>query len=113
MKKTTITFFAAGLLFISGLRAQSIPEGLNLLNSGRVNSAVTNFEKLLAVNPNNVDAIYWLGQSYFDINEISSARIKAARDLYAKGLQSSNNAPLLLVGLGHVELLENKTNDAR
>lgn len=113
MKKTTITFLAAGLLFVSGLRAQSIPEGVNHLNSGRVNSAVTNFEKLLAVNPNNVDAIYWLGQSYFDINEISSARIKAARDLYEKGLQSSNNAPILLVGLGHVELLENKTNDAR
>ncbi len=113
MKKTTITLLAAGLLFVSGLKSQNIQEGINHLNAGRVNSAITNFEKLLAVNPNNIDAIYWLGQSYLDIDEISGARLKSARALYEKGLQSSNNAPLLLAGLGHIELLENKTNDAR
>lgn len=113
MKKATFTFLVAGLLFVTGLKAQSIQEGVNHLNAGRVNSAIKNFEKMLAVNPNNIDAIYWLGQSYFDLDEIAGARIKSARDLYEKGLQASANAPLLLVGMGHVELLENKTSDAR
>ena len=113
MKKITITFLAVGLLFVSGLKAQSIPEGVNHLNSGRVNSAIKNFEKMLALNPNNIEAIYWLGQSYLDLDEIAGARIKSTRELYEKGLQTTVNAPLLLVGMGHVELLENKTTDAR
>jgi len=113
MKKTTITFLAAGLLLVSGLKAQSIQEGMNHLNAGRIKSAIGNFEKMLAVNPNNIEATYWLGQSYLDMDEIAGARVKAARELYEKGLQSSASAPLLLVGMGHVELLENKTGDAR
>ena len=113
MKKTTITLLAVGLLFVSGLKAQSIQEGVNHLNAGRVKNATINFEKMLALNPNNIEAIYWLGQSYLDMEEIAGARIKSAREIYEKGLQSSANAPLLLVGMGHVELLENKTSDAR
>ena len=113
MKKTTITLLAAGLLFVSGLHAQSIPEGVSHLNAGRVKSAIGNFEKMIAVNPNNIEAIYWLGQAYLDNEEIAGLRIKSARELYEKGLQSTVNAPLLLVGMGHVELLENKTSDAR
>ncbi|MFZ1858725.1 MAG: tetratricopeptide repeat protein [Chitinophagaceae bacterium] len=113
MKKTTIAFLVTGLLFVTGLTAQTIQEGLNHLNSGRPKSAIINFEKMIAVNPNNIEAIYWLGQAYLDNEEIAGARIKAARELYEKGLQSSVNAPLLLVGMGHVELLEHKTTDAR
>ncbi len=113
MKKTTITFLAAGLLIVSGLKAQTVQEGISHLNAGRIKSATNTFEKLLAVNPNNIEANYWLGQSYLETDEIAGARIKSARGLYEKALQSSANAPLLLVGLGHIELLENKTSDAR
>ncbi len=113
MKKTTITLLAAGLLYVSGLQAQTIQEGVNHLNSGRPKSAIINFEKMIAVNPNNIEAIYWLGQSFLENDEIAGARVKSAHELYEKGLQSSVNAPLLLVGMGHVELLQNKTTDAR
>jgi tetratricopeptide (TPR) repeat protein len=113
MKKTTMTILAAGLLIVSGLKAQTVQEGISHLNAGRVKTATGIFDKILAVNPNNIEATYWLGQSYLDLEEIAGARIKSARGIYEKGLQSSANAPLLLVGLGHVELLENKTSDAR
>ncbi len=113
MKKTVITFLTSWLLLITGLQAQSIQEGMNHLYAGRYKSAMGVFQKLLAVNPNNIDAIYWLGQTYLESEEIMGARIATTRQLYEKALQTTNGAPLIMVGMGHVELLENKTNEAR
>ena len=45
MKKITITFLAAGLLFVSGLKAQTIQEGMNHLYADRFKSAIGVFEK--------------------------------------------------------------------
>lgn len=113
MKKTTITYLFAGLLFVTGLRAQTVQEGINDLNSGRISNAIKFFEKLLTINPNNIEATYWLGQSYLETEEIRGSRIADARNLYQKAMQSSANAPLVLVGMGHINLLENKTSEAR
>ena len=113
MKKTTITFLVSALLIISGLQAQTVQDGKNHLFAQRYNNAIAAFEKMLATNPNNIEAIYWLGQSYLENEEIMSARIAAARQLYEKAMQSTNSAPLIIVGMGHVDLLENKTSDAR
>ena len=70
MKKTTITFLTACLLMVSSVKAQSVQDGINHLNAGRPESAVSLFKKLLEVNPNNVEANYWLGQSYLELDEM-------------------------------------------
>jgi len=108
MKKTIITFLFAALLTITGLKAQTLQEGINHLYADRFKSAIAVFEKLIASNPNNIDAIYWLGQTYFDDDDNA-----AARKLYEKTLQTNGNAPLILVGLGHADLLDKKTSEAR
>ncbi|MBK5272021.1 MAG: tetratricopeptide repeat protein [Bacteroidia bacterium] len=108
MKKTTITLLMAAVLSIAGLKAQTLQEGINHLYADRFKSAIAVFEKLIATNPNNIEAIYWLGQTYFDDDNNA-----AARQLYEKTLQSNGNAPLILVGLGHADLLDKKTSDAR
>lgn len=108
MKKTTIALLASGLLFVSGVKAQTIQEGMNHLYADRFKSATAVFEKLLATNPNNIEAIYWLGQTYFDMDDNAKAR-----QLYDKALTTNGSAPLILVGLGHADLVDNKTNDAR
>ena len=108
MKKTTITLLTAGLLFVTGLKAQSIQEGMNHLYAKRHISAADVFQKLLATNPNNIEAIYWLGQTYFNMDDNA-----AARQLYEKALATNGSAPLILVGIGHADLLDNKNNDAR
>jgi tetratricopeptide (TPR) repeat protein len=86
--------------------AQSIQEGVNHLYAERYASAKTTFEKMTASNPNNAEAIYWLGQTH-----IGAGDIPAARAVYEKAI--TTNAPLALVGMGHVELLEGKTAEAR
>ncbi len=108
MKKTTITLLTAGLLFVTGLKAQTILEGMNHLYAKRHKSAADVFQKLIDANPNNMEATYWLGQSYFNMDDNA-----AARQLYEKALATNGSAPLILVGIGHADLLDNKNNDAR
>ncbi|HMU45391.1 MAG TPA: tetratricopeptide repeat protein [Chitinophagaceae bacterium] len=108
MKKTFITFLSALLLMVTGLKAQSIKEGMDHLYADRFKTAAGIFQKLLAENPNNIEAIYWLGQTYFDMDDDDKAK-----EVYEKALQTNGRAPLILVGLGHADLLNKKVNDAR
>src|SRR5690348_17854399 len=66
MKK--IGVIASLLLMGNVLFAQSIQEGKQFLNYERYQSAEDVFQKLLAANPNNTEAAYWLGQTYLDPN---------------------------------------------
>jgi tetratricopeptide (TPR) repeat protein len=105
--KSVIVLFCS-LLFSAGLFAQSVQEGVNHLYADRKISAKASFERTLAANPNNLEAIYWLGQTNISMNNIA-----AAKQVYEKALSTNGNAPLLLVGMGNVELIEGKTNEAR
>jgi tetratricopeptide (TPR) repeat protein len=107
MKKTILTLLASGSMIIA-TKAQTIQEGLNHLYADRFQSAVNTFQKLLAVNPNNIEATYWLGQTYFDMDDNNMAK-----QVYEKALTANGNAPLLLVGMGHYNLVSGKKNEAR
>ena len=106
MKKTLLTLWTVFML--ANLNAQSIQEGVNHLYADRFKNAEQTFQKLLAVNPNNADATYWLGQTYLDKDDND-----AARQLYDKALAANGNNPLIMVGKGHVLLLDKKIDEAR
>jgi Flp pilus assembly protein TadD len=108
-KITTGLLFLAALLFAgTAAMAQSIEEGKKFMYYERFKSAKNVFQKLVAANPNNEEAIYLLGQA-----EIGLENIPAAKTLYQTRLASAPNSPLVLAGMGHVELLEGKKQDAR
>src|SRR5688572_12265851 len=96
------------IIFNQNVFAQNIDEGKKFIYYERYNSSKDIFSKLVNANPNDIDAVYWLGQTYLGMEDTASAKA-----LYQKTLQANANAPLLMVGVGHIELLENKTNDAR
>src|ERR1044072_8400941 len=108
MMKITIAVRLAGLLEISGVTAQSIQEGVNHLYAERNKSAKETFDKLVVANPNNLEAVYWLGQAYIAMEDV-----KSARDVYSKTLQANGNASLILVGMGNVTLIDGKKDEAR
>jgi tetratricopeptide (TPR) repeat protein len=108
MKKFSSTFLVAGVLFVSAMQAQSVQDGVKDLYAERYKGAKATFEKLVASNPNNIEANYWLGQTFLETNDVAGAK-----NVYTKALASSANAPLLLVGMGQVELKENKVSEAR
>lgn len=107
MKKTAYALIASVFVMMAA-RAQTLQEGLNHLYADRMQSAVGVFQKLLAVNPNNIEATYWLGQTYFDDDKND-----LAKEVYEKALTANGQAPLLLVGMGHYLLTEKKVNEAR
>lgn len=106
MKKSAIVLFTAFLSFSAF--AQNVQEGVNHLYAERYQSAKSVFEKLVAANPNNIEANYWLGQTY-----IRSKDSAAAAALFQKLNASNGNAPLVLVGMGQIELMQGKTAEAR
>lgn len=107
MKKSAIVLLFATFLSVAAF-AQNIQEGINHLYAERYTSARIVFDKLLAANPNNMEATYWAGQTLLEQNDVAGARA-----IYEKALAANGNAPLALVGMGQVELLEGKANEAR
>src|ERR1700681_4828332 len=101
-KMKQITLLASFIFLASGLFAQSIDDGKKFLNYERYTSAQGVFSKLLAANPNNLEAAYWLGQTYLENSD--NPDTAAAKALYQKTLQANPNAPLILVGIGEIEL---------
>jgi Tfp pilus assembly protein PilF len=108
MKKFFMAGLGSFLLTVGVINAQNVAGSINDIYAERFQTAKANLEKLVASNPNDIPATYWLGQTYIGMNDIAGAKA-----VYDKGLASSANAPLLLVGLGEVELNQDKINEAR
>lgn len=108
MKKTFIAVCSVFALTAFESGAQTVQEGINHLYADRFKSAEQTFQKILAANPNALEATYWLGQTYLDMDDNN-----AARQLYDKTLATNGNAPLIMVGKGHVLLLDKKLDEAR
>jgi len=108
MKKTFFTLCTVFALANLNAGAQTLQEGINHLYADRFKSAIQTFQKILAANPNTIEATYWLGQTYLDMDDND-----AARQLYDKALAANGNAPLIMVGKGHVLLLDKKLDEAR
>jgi tetratricopeptide (TPR) repeat protein len=87
--------------------AQSLEEGKKFMYYERFNSARTIFDQLVKAKPSDAEAIYWLGQA-----DLALGNQDAARNLYQAALQQ-NNHPLLLAGVGEIELREKQAEKAR
>jgi tetratricopeptide (TPR) repeat protein len=111
MRKLSICLSLAIMFTGSSVMAQTLEQGKQFLYYERYASAQAAFEKLLAANPNNIDAVYWLGQTM--IHRRDTRDTAGAKALYQKMLATNGNAPLLLVGIGHVELLYGEKTDSR
>jgi Tfp pilus assembly protein PilF len=108
MKKFSVILTIAASILSAAVSAQSVQDGIKDLYAQRYKGARTIFESALASNPNNIEATYWLGQTYLEMDDVAGAKA-----VYEKALLASANAPLLLVGMGQVELKENKIGEAR
>jgi len=107
MKKTAVVLLFC-LFGTLATWAQSVAEGIGHLYAERNASAKATFERILAANPNNIEAIYWLGQTHLEQGQTADAR-----NLYQKALSTNGNAPLVVAGMGHVLLVEGRADEAR
>jgi tetratricopeptide (TPR) repeat protein len=109
-KMKRISFLAVTILFSFSVMAQTLEEGIKMLHYGRFAKAEEHFEKLVSANPNDPDAVYWLGQLY--LNDIPM-KLQEAKELYAKALIATNQNPLIIIGVGHVDLLEGRLEEGK
>ena len=114
-KKNTKTgiMLLAWMLFANIVFAQSIDDGKSFMYYERYKSAKEVFQKMLAANPNNEEAAYWLGQAYIAPDDRTDKDLSDAKALYQSKLTTNPNSPLLIAGMGHIELIEGKKQDAR
>jgi tetratricopeptide (TPR) repeat protein len=108
MTKIKIGIVAVVLLMSNLVFAQTLDDAKKLIDYERYGSAIEALEKLYAANAGNVEVQYWLGQAY-----IEGKKTDKAKQVYQKALETNGSNPLLLVGMGHIELLEGKKNEAR
>ncbi len=106
-----ILFLLSSFLAINFSNAQSIDDGRKLMYYEKFISAKNVFQQLVTANPNDDVAAYWLGQSLIGADE--DKNVAGARSIYEKGLAANPNSALLNAGMGHVELLEGKIQQAR
>lgn len=112
MKKLKFTLILlCSLLAVSFSNAQTIEDGKRFLYYEKFISAKNVFQQLLTANPANDEAAYWLGQALLGSQEEQD--IAAAKAVYQTGLSANPNSALLNAGMGHIELLEGKTQQAR
>ena len=112
MRKMKQLFLLFSFIFLGNiLFAQSIDDGKKFLNYERYTSAQNVFSKLVAANPNDVEAVYWLGQAY--IQNTDNTDTAAAKALYQKTLQANPNTPLLMVGMSEINLMKGNKTDSR
>jgi tetratricopeptide (TPR) repeat protein len=111
MRQSSISLLLAFTSIGSTVMAQTLEQGKQFLYYERYASAQSTFEKALNANPNNIDAVYWLGQTM--IHRRDTRDTAGAKALYQKMLATNGNAPLLLAGMGHIELLYGNKTDSR
>ena len=92
---------------------QTVQDGKNHLFAQRFELAEQAFQQVLKNNPADPDALYWGGQAAIEREQDSVKKIAVARAWYEKALQAAANSPLVMVGAGHADLLENKKDEAR
>lgn len=100
MKKIILSFLTL-LSICTIVSAQKLEDGIKFLNYERLTSAKQVFQKLVASNPKDPLAVYWLGQAY-----IMDDQLDSAKSLYQNTLNAGVNDPWIWIGTGEVEVLQ-------
>ncbi|WP_217601911.1 lipopolysaccharide assembly protein LapB [Chitinophaga sp. GbtcB8] len=101
------SLIVALLCVANGVMAQSVEDGLKDMYYGKYKSAKETFEKVAAAKPDE-RAYYYMG-----IAELSLENKDAAAAAFQKGLQAVPNSPLLQVGMGRIDLINNNAAAAK
>lgn len=91
-----------------GAMAQSVQDGVKAIYYDQYKKAKDILTKLVAANPADADAAYWLGQAYLEDDDIAKAK-----EVYTTALAATAQNPLIIVGLAHIEVLEKKNAEAK
>lgn len=96
-----VSLIITALLVVNLAMAQSSDDGIKMLNYQKNQSAKDIFKKLYDADTKNAENVYWYGQAFLAFDDYAGAKA-----LYQKALQDGVNDPYVLVGMGHVEIMQ-------
>lgn len=99
--KRIVTIILTGLIVTQFAMAQTIEDGMKMLDYDKHQSAAAIFKKLYDADSKNPENVYWYGQAFLAVDDY-----KGAEAVYQKALQDGLNDPWIIVGMGHVQLME-------
>ncbi len=99
--KQTISLIALVIFTVAVAASQTLNDAVKLLNYGKNKSAKDQLEKMVAANSNDANAVYWLGETFIAMDDVTGAK-----NLFQKSLQGGLNNALLYIGMAHVDLLQ-------
>ncbi len=106
--KLSISSVLIIIAFIQFGCSQTIQEGINQLQNENYNAALNSFQKQAELNPKGYIYHYHIGEVYYAMDKPAEAR-KA----YEKGLSISSKCDQCHIGLGRLDLDENRMEDAK
>ena len=82
-----------------------IEEGLNKLKNREVLTALNIFKKLHKLNPNDGDILFFLGNIYYELNDLKKSLFYLERSLekYPNSEAIVNNYAITLQSLGKID----------
>ena len=99
--KKVVSLVLLAFLIVNSLLAQTLADGIKMLSYEKNQTAIDIFKKLYDADQKDPQKIYWYGQGFLAFDDM-----KGAKAVYQKALQDGINDALIIVGMGHVELME-------
>ena len=96
-----LSFIIAAVFVAQVAVAQTLEDGMKMLDYQKNQSAKDIFKKLYDADSKNPENVYWYGQAFLAFDDYAGAKA-----VYQKALQDGVNDPWIIVGMGHVELME-------
>lgn len=96
-----LTFSAAMMAGVAVFNAQSVQDGVNLVDSHKYAQARGVFEKLMQANPKDANNFFYMGNTYLTQFE---PNFDKATEYFQKGLAQSSNSHLNKIGIATVKL---------
>jgi tetratricopeptide (TPR) repeat protein len=96
------------LFSIVQVTSQSLEQGITSLTNENYSAARKIFANIIASNPKSGEAYFYMGESYYELEKLDSAR-----HFYQLGIAANNRAGLNYVGLGKLDWNDNKKKEAR
>lgn len=106
MKKLHFSALFVGIIYVPF--AQTLKDAILKTQNERFEAAEDDFRKLLANEPQNGEIYFYFGENYFLKGETDSALY-----FYKKGTEVNASQPLNYVGLGKIDILNGKSEDAK
>lgn len=103
----TKTFLTLGILLAAGAAQAQLPEAIKLTDKEQFEKATAAFTRIVAAEPSNGEAWFYLGENHF-----ANDRTDSAEACYRKGIEVNPRFPLNYAGLGKVLHARGKAAEA-